>query len=134
VGALRSELATRGFGEPAIDAAIDELTESRALDDQRYASNLVQRHLARGHGPGRIRQELKALRVEAELIDAALDDGADWAALCRQVRERRFGTDYPADRAEKAKQLRFLQYRGFSADHIRAAWDSPSDADLPWED
>jgi len=37
------------------------------------------------------------------------------------VRARRFGAEVPADWREKARQARFLQYRGFSADHIRSA-------------
>ena len=55
------------------------------------------------------------------LAEAALADGPDWAALARQVRQGRFGARPPADWREKARQARFLQYRGFSSDHIRAA-------------
>jgi SOS response regulatory protein OraA/RecX len=59
------------------------------------------------------------------LIDAALDEYAqahgDWSRLAREVRIRRFGLAAPGDWAQKTKQARFLQYRGFSTDHIRSA-------------
>ena len=45
----------------------------------------------------------------------------DWSAIAREVRRRRFGPKAPADWAEKGRQARFLQYRGFSNDHIRSA-------------
>jgi recombination protein RecA len=66
-------------------------------------------------GPGRH-------RLPAELIAGALEAGPDFAALCRQVRTRRFGADLPAEWKERARQARFLQYRGFSSDHIRSAF------------
>jgi regulatory protein len=37
------------------------------------------------------------------------------------VRRRRFGPEVPADWKEKGRQSKFLQYRGFSSDHIRFA-------------
>jgi regulatory protein len=45
----------------------------------------------------------------------------DWFALAREVRQKKFGCDAPIDFQEKARQMRFLQYRGFGPDQIRAA-------------
>jgi SOS response regulatory protein OraA/RecX len=59
--------------------------------------------------------------VAAALVEEALASVADWAALAREVRRRRFGPEPPADWKEKGRQARFLQYRGFSNDHIRSA-------------
>ena len=39
----------------------------------------------------------------------------------REVREKKFGQEYPTDFNEKARQMRFLQSRGFDTDHIQAA-------------
>ena len=55
-------------------------------------------------------------------IAEALQAGPDFAALCRDVRRRRFGAELPAEWKERARQSRFLQYRGFSSDHIRSAF------------
>ena len=37
----------------------------------------------------------------------------------QQVREKKFGADLPGEYAERAKQMRFLQYRGFVPENIR---------------
>jgi regulatory protein len=112
-----------------VEATIGELLEERALDDARYAGNYVSYSAARGQGPLRIAAELKALEVPSDLIDAALSGGPDWKALAVEVRNRKFGPEPPADWPEKARQARFLQYRGFSSDHIRLALGADLDLD-----
>jgi regulatory protein len=55
-------------------------------------------------------------------VDQVLEDRHDdWGALARNVRLRKFGANVPDDFREKARQMRFLQYRGFEQDQIRAA-------------
>ena len=120
-GELAGKLHERGF-EPALVARlIDELRERRLLNDERYAGYYLQYHLARGQGPLRIRRELESFGVDDALIAAALATVPDWGAIARGVRRRRFGPDAPTVWAEKGRQARFLLYRGFSNDHIRAA-------------
>jgi regulatory protein len=120
-GELAGKLAERGFDAAVVEAVVAQLRARRVLDDGRFAGHFTAYHRARGQGPERIRRELSVLGVEAALIDGALAAAADWAALARQVRARRFGLEPPADWQEKARQARFLQYRGFSTDHIRSA-------------
>jgi regulatory protein len=120
-GELRARLERKGFSAEVVQSTIAELAEERALDDARYAGNYVTYSAARGQGPLRIAAELKALELPAELIEAALEGGPDWRALAGEVRNRKFGPDPPADWPQKARQARFLQYRGFSSDHIRLA-------------
>ena len=128
-GELRERLQRKGFNAGVVEATIGELTEERALDDARYAGNYVSYSAARGQGPLRIAAELKALEVPSDLIDAALAGGPDWKALALEVRNRKFGPEPPADWPEKARQARFLQYRGFSSDHIRLALGADLDLD-----
>ena len=52
----------------------------------------------------------------------------DWHRLARDVRLRKFGRQQPADFKAKAKQMRFLQYRGFEPDHVQRAMDTDPDA------
>ena len=47
----------------------------------------------------------------------------------REARIRRFGPEVPLERAQKVRQARFLQYRGFSSDHIRSALGPDFDLD-----
>jgi regulatory protein len=128
-GELREKLRSRGY-DPAITAAVvADLTGERVLDDARYAENYVAYHAGRGHGPVRIAADLRAFGLPSELINTALAAGHDWRVLARELRARRFGADPPQDWAEKVRQARFLQYRGFSSDHIRAATDADFDSD-----
>ena len=128
-GELRAKLEQRGYHSPAAAAAVVELAQERALDDARYAENYVSYHAERGQGPLRIAADLKALGLPSEMIETALATGPDWGRLAREVRLRKFGAEQPPDWPEKARQARFLQYRGFSSDHIRSAIDADFDLD-----
>ena len=118
---LREWLCARGFAAAAADAAIEALASEGLLDEQRYAHSYVRLHAGRGQGPIRIAAELRRRGVPEALVEAALAAGPDWHALAQQVCRGRFGAAPPASWPEKARRARFLQYRGFSADHIRAA-------------
>ncbi len=128
-GELRQKLASQGYDAAVSAAVVAELTGERALDDARYAENYVMYHSGRGHGPLRISADLRALGVADALIEAALGTVPDWRVLAREVRIRKFGAEPPEEWTEKARQARFLQYRGFSSDHIRAATGADFDAD-----
>jgi regulatory protein len=70
----------------------------------------------------RIRAELRQQGIAPERIDEELGrQTLDWVALAAQVRQRKFGATLPRAAAERARQARFLQYRGFDHEHIRAA-------------
>jgi regulatory protein len=120
-GELAQRLVERGWDATATATVITELIEERALDDARFAENYVAYHANRGQGPMRISMDLRALGLPVELIDGAVAGGSDWRARARAARVRRFGPDAPEAWPEKSRQARFLQYRGFSSDHIRAA-------------
>ena len=57
----------------------------------------------------------------------AKDDGPDFVSLARAARARKFGSELPKDWKERSRQARFLQYRGFSTDHIRAVLEGLPD-------
>jgi regulatory protein len=128
-GELRARLERKGFDAAVVESTLTGLAEERLLDDARYAQHYVAYSASRGHGPLRVAAELKALDLPGDLIDAALAGGPDWRLLASQVRRRKFGSELPADWPEKARQARFLQYRGFSSDHIRLALGADFDLD-----
>ncbi len=120
-GELAGRLREDGYPADAVAAVIAELTAGRMLDDARFASQFVAYRTQRGQGPRRIAQELTQRGIGASQIEEALAAEPDWGARAREVRIRRFGPTPPESWAEKARQGRFLQYRGFSSDHIRSA-------------
>jgi regulatory protein len=128
-GELRQKLESQGYNADVVAAVVAELTSEHALNDVRYAENYVAYHSGRGQGPLRIAADLRALGVASDVIEAALASGPDWRALARDVRTRKFGAESPEDWTEKTRQARFLQYRGFSSDHIRAATGADFDPD-----
>ena len=119
---LRRKLAARDFPDELIDQALHDLEQDGLLSDARFAESFAGARMRRGQGPQRILAELRQRGVtESTAMEAIEALDADWFAAARAVREKRFGADRPADFAERAKQARFLQYRGFSAEQAMAA-------------
>ena len=82
----------------------------------------VQSRINQGKGPVRIRLDLEQRGIGDAVIEMAIEESAaDWHGLARDVRVRKFGDAEPADFKAKAKQMRFLQYRGFEQDHSTAS-------------
>jgi regulatory protein len=128
-GELRARLARRGFEAGIAAETVAALAGEGIVNDVRYAENYVTYHAGRGQGPLRVAAELRERGVAAELIGAALERGPDWHAVARLTRARRFGKSLPGSWRERARQGRFLQYRGFSSDHIRTALGADPDTD-----
>ena len=126
---LAGRLRKRGYDEATVATLVASLLERRVLDDARFANHFVAYRAGRGHGPARIRREMGDLGVDSTLVDEAIAGGPDWLALARDVRRRHFGPEAPETWAEKSRQARFLQYRGFSNDHIRTAIGPDLDLD-----
>jgi len=128
---LEAKLARKGYDALTTAQVIEELKETGLVSDRRFAEAFARSHAARGHGPVRIRYELKSLGVMEELIEASLSqEELDWIKLAAEVRRRKFGDPPPKAYPERAKQMRFLQYRGFSMNQIRAAFDTDIDDDI----
>ena len=103
--------------EEELDAVLDTLQSERLLSDTRYAAQRVVARAGR-YGNARLKQELRQKGVADDEIAAALPEGGDETERCRAVWLRKFG-DLPQTPEERAKQMRFLQYRGFSSEAIR---------------
>jgi regulatory protein len=118
---LTRKLRRRGFEADKVATLLDRLAEQGCLSDRRFAEQYVRERIARGFGPLRIRSELKDRGVSGEAAAIALQQQADdWRVRADRARRKRFGDEIPQDLRERARQVRFLQYRGFSADHIKA--------------
>jgi regulatory protein len=122
----RHELATRllrkGYPPGFVAAAVEAVVQEGLLREERFAEQFVSQQSGRGRGPVRIRMGLREKGVDPETAEQAFSTaGTDWTQAAREARRRKFGPDLPADARERAKQARFLQYRGFSSDQIRAA-------------
>lgn len=100
-----------------LEAELDELEKRNWLSDARAATQLVDAKRNR-FGSQRIAQELRQRGIGDDLIAEALPDlKASDLETARDVWQRKFGKA-PQEAKEKARQLRFLQSRGFSTDVI----------------
>jgi len=119
---LFRKLADKGFDPDVARTAVARLVEEGLQSDTRFAESFVQSRIGQGKGPVRIRAELGQKGIDESVIELALEaSGADWCALATEQRVKKFGRARPADFAEKARQMRFLQYRGYESGHIQAA-------------
>lgn len=119
---LTRKLQQRDFPADVIDKVIATLIADRLLSNERYAESYVRMRSNRGYGPVRIRMEMQERGVEEALIETYLDGAEiDWFGVAREVRVRKFGEGLPEAFEQRAKQMRFLQYRGFSHAHLNAA-------------
>ena len=119
---LAQRLARRGYQPALVETVVAGLVAERLLCESRFTAQFIGQHAGRGQGPLRIRMELRERGVADTDIDEALDTAdQDWVAVAREARRKRFGAAGPADFRERARQGRFLQYRGFSSEQIRAA-------------
>ena len=116
---LRLKLIAREFDRDDIDFAIERLIDEGLLSDARFAQAFIASRMRKGQGPVRIRGELEQRGVAEELIAASLDGlDVDWVGKARSVRERKYGAELPAEFSERARQSKFLQYRGFTGEQI----------------
>jgi regulatory protein len=116
---LKQKLAKSDVTGDEVDQVIEQLQQAGLQSDIRFAENYVRYRSQRGQGPLRIKQELNERGVTSEITDDQINQSdIDWYELAHNVRCKRFGEASPDDFKERAKQQRFLQYRGFSHDHI----------------
>ena len=114
---LRRKLAGQVEEGQDLDAVLDELAAKGWLSDSRYAEQAI-RSKARRYGPMKMAHYLRSRGVDEEAIAAGLRAaGADGAPQLETIWKSRF-RQAPQDEREKARQVRFLQGRGFALDEI----------------
>jgi regulatory protein len=119
---LEHKLGARGFAEELIAPTLDALEESGELASARFTASFIRARAAKGQGPARIRAELAERGIDREqAADLLREADIDWAALATSVRDKRFGAERPSDFKERARQARFLEYRGFDREQIGSA-------------
>lgn len=135
---LKQKLIDKEQDPEKIDALLDEFEEKGYQSDYRTTLMLIRESIRKGRGRGHIKQEFYRKKIDMpsnidELIDMAnaesdefiefIDDnedslveGVDWLKLAVTARTKKYGDDIPSEQKDKARQLRFLQYRGFDMD------------------
>lgn len=99
---------------------VDELSANNYQSDQRVAEMTVRSQVRRGKGPNRIKLALRAKQLDKALVQEDIAE-IDWYEQAYQLKVKKYGTEVSKDPKIKAKQIRFLQYRGFEMDAIMKA-------------
>ena len=132
---LKQKLLDKDQDPQKIDALLDEFAEKGYQSDWRTALMLIREGMRKGRGRERIKQDFYKRKLTMpsnidELIDMAStesdefadfidpdapEEGVDWLKLAVEARVKKYGAALPESQKEKARQLRFLQYRGFKS-------------------
>lgn len=116
---LIAKLKKRFEDDSLIIEVVDILVNEGLLSDERFTENYIRWRRERGFGPIRIRCELIEHGVNEEIIRANLDiQDEAWTERAQKEWQKKFNYCVPKNRHERAKQQRFLLYRGFTMEQI----------------
>ena len=117
---LIEKLSTYAQSHDEVLALVDEFAAANYQSDERVAEMTVRSQMQRGKGPQRIKQVLKSKALDQAHVKEQLKE-IDWFAQAYQLKIRKYGTEVATDPKLKAKQARFLLYRGFQMDVVMKA-------------
>ncbi|MEP6590107.1 MAG: regulatory protein RecX [Gemmatimonadota bacterium] len=103
---LARKLERKGHAPAAVEASIERLGRLGLLDDLAFARSYASARSARGRGPERLRHDLAAMAVPAEVI-------------CQVVNELQAGISDPLAQPRALAQKRVAQLKGLSAEARR---------------
>lgn len=100
-----------------VEKLLDEMEEYKYIDDNQYASSLLRSEVSKGRGKAKIAQVFKNKGVDIANINEELSE-INWFKQALELKIKKFGAKVETDQKLKAKQIRYLQYRGFGFDVI----------------
>jgi regulatory protein len=117
---LRQKLSQKSSDQVAINHVIQRLIEDGLQSDERFTEAFTKMRLGQGKGSAVVGFELKQKGISPQLIGVYVQSSdSQWQESLSQLIHRRFAGQIADEPREKAKQLRFLQSRGFTLDQIR---------------
>jgi regulatory protein len=116
---LKRKLESKAEEGDDVEAVLDRMAETGLQSDERFAESYVRSRATR-LGSSRLQYELVKRGVTEEVAGSAMSEVLleDELTRARGVWLKKFGQP-PSGRQEWARQARFLQSRGFSAEIIR---------------
>ena len=114
---LIEKLALYAENRDEVLELVEELATQLYQSDQRVAETVLSSQKRKGKGPARIKLALKNKKIDSSLIVEEMQE-IDWVEQAYQLKVKKYGVEVTQDPKLKAKQIRFLQYRGFDLDAI----------------
>lgn len=116
---LIEKLERKDFYISDILPVIDYLQVENYQSDERFAESYIRHRINKGYGWQYIQNELSLRGVSREIIsEQRKNSEIDWYLQAELAYNKRFSFRDINDQKDKAKRIRFLQYRGFSMDEI----------------
>jgi len=116
---IYQKLALRDYEQVDVEPVIDYLIEKDYLSHERFAESVFRNRVSRGYGWRYIKNELNQKGISNTLVNELNNNQEiDWYIQVELAYNKRFDSSSVIDQKEKAKRVRFLQYRGFSTDKI----------------
>lgn len=116
---LINKLKIRGFEGEEVEDYLDRLAERGLQSDLRFAQSYVRMRSGSGYGQRRITQELTQKGIAESTISQIYEEmELDWYQIALEIWQKKYNQQPGSDLKLKAKQSRFLQYRGFDFDII----------------
>jgi len=116
---LMNKLKLREHSENEITPVLEYLIEKDYLSEERFAECLFRTRMNKGYGWRSIKSELAQKGVcSSIIIELNKNQQIDWYLQAELAYNKRFGESDIKDQKDKAKRIRFMQYRGFSSDEI----------------
>lgn len=109
---LIDKLCLYAASKDEVIALVNELANENYQSDQRVAEMVVRSQVRQGKGPNRIKLALKSKHVDHTLAQHEMEE-VDWYEEAYALKVKKYGEEVTTDLKLKAKQVRFLQYRGF---------------------
>ncbi len=122
---VRERLRRKGVDVEIAEEAVGRLLRERAIDDRRVASAYARTQtVTKGRGRDRVRREIEALGIRADVARAAVDEvfaEVDEGALLEKALDRKWPTTGDVDAADVQRVYRALIRQGFASDATLAA-------------
>ncbi|WP_111891364.1 regulatory protein RecX [Acinetobacter sp. MB5] len=117
---LRAKLNQYAEDPDEVERLLEEFSQYQYQSDQRVAEQVLVSQIRKGKGPRRILQTLQQKQVDQDYIQEQVQE-TDWLEHAYQLKVKKYGTAVEKDPKLQAKQIRFLQYRGYDMDVILKA-------------
>lgn len=98
-------------------ALAEDMEAKNYVNDERVAKILFNSEVSKGRGPRKIAEVFKNKKLGMDSISEDLSTN-DWVKVAYELKVKKFGKEVATDPKERARQSRFLQYRGFGFDVI----------------
>lgn len=120
---ITQKLKSKGYSSEDFACVVADLAHAGLINEARFTESYIYWRRGKGLGPLRISMELQSRGISAEMIAEHLEitDNA-WFTQAQNVWRKHFKGGIPADFKSRAKQMRFLQYRGFTREQIESVF------------